>query len=449
MANTITCSTLGRAFAGAVNSKSFVQSGANYRTDQNSRSILRTIINAICNLISGGVYSAITEIEIQDKSEKLKKNVLAVAIATLKLQRPGSEEIPICDESLSHDYDGVVMGAADKTFVIKCDGSNGVTIEHEGSFIRLQHTLPQLKKAMLEEYLAQMRKKPHDGRISLSGFDLSDLDLSALPVYDCDFSGALIEGTTFGGYLVGANFEGAHQTLAAFNSSRKEADPVLQGGIEDDAPLPIADAVTLVSNFHLRHISLDRVSIWARDSHPDARQITRTSAAHNLFDQVDVERSIPKVQNFVQLAKDLEKVHRDGYVHQGIIPSNMRFSGRDVRLVIGDSMRLSSAAQTKKNIKVNDYIHPDLRSGDDGGEEPVIPVDKRKVDQYSFIYSIFSALNNNENNKFDERILRNFVYHQLPCSAPLKIELLAFLLNPAENSLNNPLSAYLTAELSV
>lgn len=223
MANTITAHTLGRAFGGTIHAKSFAQSGADYRADQNSRSYLYRFANWIADLLRTNRVEN-TKTEITQRSEKLNANLFDIASAILKSDWSGPLNISIRDGRLVKDM------------TLCCNGNGFITISDGTHTVELRHTVKELKSAMLREYLAAKRLEKTGVPISLAGFDLSHMDLSGLDFHDCDFSRAALDHTNFSKCnLHRADFTGAIAPRAKFTGA------TMTGAIFNDAGLQDAD----------------------------------------------------------------------------------------------------------------------------------------------------------------------------------------------------------------
>lgn len=223
MANTITLHTLNRAFSGSIKNQSFVESGADYRAHQKSGSLLDKIANLIADLFRPDRDRR--SVEIADKRVNLRENFFSVAEAILKFD--GQHKTRFCVRNSIHEGMPVEQGVGtsqnlNKEFEVTCNAYGFITISEGPHSIEIQHNLLELKRAMLREYLIEMRDvHGQDEIIDLTHFDLADTDLSGLDLHNCNFSGAVLNHANFQGCdLRGANFALAHAEGANFTGAR-------------------------------------------------------------------------------------------------------------------------------------------------------------------------------------------------------------------------------------
>ena len=146
--------------------------------------------------------------------------------------------------------------------------------------------------------------------------------------------------------------------------------------------------------------------------------------------------------HFKELARQIQILHSNGYVHRDIKSENMFLKDGAIYLTDLDSMGRSGDFSHHEFAGTSEYAHPALirivwfTTYNDIG----VAV---RLDQYAFVMSMMTPNHNSEprNGCYSVQTIRQFV-GGLPCDQARKWDLFKFMLDPVSNALNYALDEY-------
>ena len=162
--------------------------------------------------------------------------------------------------------------------------------------------------------------------------------------------------------------------------------------------------------------------------------LARNMGKRDLIRQLRAGEYQFQIRHFIPAARDLQTLHDHNIVHRDIKPENIIHKDGVMYLVDLDFMEYVDRIEYDRGTLR--YVHVKLRRD--------FLSNAIKIDQHGFFLTMMCAYHRttpSENGKFDSILIERFV-NALPC-ARHRLELANFLVRPNENSLSQPLQAYL------
>ncbi len=217
-------------------------------------------------------------------------------------------------------------------------------------------------------------------------------------------------------------------------------DELVELTIKDPDAFESVNTFTKQTLDFIVHNNLDRLIPQIRVSR--SKLIARNMGKNDLFGLVNGgEKFAPSC--FKDLARQLQFLHKNGYVHRDIKIGNMFFKSGQMYLSDLDTMGKPGEFRYKGFAGTREYAHPDL-IGNRYNTDSNDAVNAVKLDQYAFINSMIAACTGTltETGIYPEQTIAQFI-KGLPCDAASKKNLADFLLNPVTKSLKYDLDTYL------